>query len=435
MQTSSNRDTWRSTVLGDVTREVSHRIGKNVPQLRIYGVERGTGLTPTPKYVAKDISRYKKIEQGMFAYNPMRLNIGSIGYCSTSHEPGAVSPDYVVFECESSSLDSRFMHYLTQSQQWDEWVRGAGVGSVRVRIYYRELARMELRIPALDEQRNIASVLSSLDDKVEQNRRTVAKLEELARAVFKAWFVDFEPVKAKAAGATAFPGMPPDTFATLPTRFVDSELGPVPKGWERCIRRISELEREGTLLIGDGYRAKRSELADTGVPFIRAGNVDGMIITEGAELLGEPAIAKAGVKRSQLWDTVFTSKGTVGRIGVVAPATGDVVYAPQVCFWRALDPTKLSQFLLHLWMKSDAFTHQWMSVKGQTDMADFVSLSDQRAMTILVPPPEFQQVLDTMVRPVVERVAASTAESAKLASLRDDLLPRLLSGRVRVNSV
>jgi hypothetical protein len=75
-------------------------------------------------------------------------------------------------------------------------------------------------------------VLGALDDKIEQNRRTARALERLARAIFRAWFVDFEPVKAKAAGATAFPSMPQPVFDALPTRFVDSAIGPVPEGWE-----------------------------------------------------------------------------------------------------------------------------------------------------------------------------------------------------------
>ncbi len=312
------------------------------------------------------------------------------------------------------------------------WIVRHAVGITMPNLNTSIMESVPFLLPPLDQQQAIAETLQSLDDKIEQNRPTGAKLEELARAVFKAWFVDFEPVKAKAAGATAFPGMPPETFEALPTRFTNSDLGPVPVGWGNCSQRVAELERAGTLLIGDGYRAKRSELADMGVPFIRAGNVNGTIITDGAELLGKPAIEKAGAKRSQVWDTVFTSKGTVGRIGLVTPATGDVVYAPQVCFWRATNREALSPFLLHLWMKSESFTSQWMSVKGQTDMADFVSLGDQRAMTMLVPPPEVQRGFDNIVSPIVELLAASAAESAKLAALRDYLLPRLLSGRVRV---
>ncbi len=88
------------------------------------------------------------------------------------------------------------------------------------------------RLSTIDMQRAIAGVLGALDDKIEQNRRTARALERLARAIFRAWFVDFEPVKAKAEGRTAFPSMPQPVFDALPTRFVDSDLGPVPEGWE-----------------------------------------------------------------------------------------------------------------------------------------------------------------------------------------------------------
>lgn len=93
----------------------------------------------------------------------------------------------------------------------------------------------KLFIPLPDEETQVAAgdYYYELSEKIEQNRRTGRKLEELARAVFKAWFVDFEPVKAKGAGAAGFPGMPA-AFAALPTRFAGSELGPVPEGWTVC---------------------------------------------------------------------------------------------------------------------------------------------------------------------------------------------------------
>jgi len=331
-----------------------------------------------------------------------------------------------------SSCDSAFIAYQLLVPSHRDWMIQHAAGSTMPSLNEGIIRRIPIVLPSLDEQRAIAHVLGSLDDKIEQNRRTASKLEGLARAVFKAWFVDFEPVKAKAAGATAFPGMSSEAFAALPVRLANSDSGPVPEGWENCWHRVSELERARTLLIGDGYRAKRSELAETGAPFIRAGNVNGSIITDRAELLGQPAIERAGVKRSQVWDTVFTSKGTVGRIGLVTPITGDVVYAPQVCFWRALNHEIITPFFLYLWMKSELFKGQWMSVKGQTDMADFVSLSDQRAMTMLVPPPRVQRGFDNVVRPMVQLIAALAAESARLATLREYLLPGLLSGRFDV---
>ena len=95
-----------------------------------------------------------------------------------------------------------------------------------------DLHRIPVLLPPLDEQRTIAGVLGTLDDKIEQNRQTARALERLAQAIFQAWFVDFEPVKAKAASATSFPSVPRPVFDALSTRFVDSEIGTVPEGWE-----------------------------------------------------------------------------------------------------------------------------------------------------------------------------------------------------------
>ena len=415
---------WPRVNLGEVT--VNHD-GRRIP---VRGADRKSG--PYPYYGASGIVDHVD----RYLFEGLHLLVAEDGEnLRTRQTPVAFLADgrfwvnnHAHIVTGNDRADTRFLCYALAATE----ISGYLTGSAMPKLTQRAINAIEVPLPPIDAQRAIAETLGSLDDKIEQNRRTGAKLEGLARAVFKAWFVDFEPVKAKAAGATAFPGMPPETFAALPARFEDSELGPVPQGWESCCQRVSALERAGTLLIGDGYRAKRSELAETGVPFIRAGNVNGTIITDGAELLGKPAIQKAGVKRSQTWDTVFTSKGTVGRIGLITPTTGDVVYAPQVCFWRAMNRDALSPFLLHLWMKSESFTAQWMSVKGQTDMADFVSLSDQRAMSMLVPPPELQREFDNIVRPIVELIAASAAESAKLVGMREYLLPRLLSGRVRV---
>ncbi|WP_373507087.1 restriction endonuclease subunit S [Thiocapsa sp.] len=197
--------------------------------------------------------------------------------------------------------------------------------------------------------------------------------------------------------------------------------------------RVAELEAQGVLSVGDGYRAKRSELSDSGFPFIRAGKVNGNVNTEGAELLCAESAAKAGPKRSRVWDSVFTSKGTVGRIGLITPWTGDVVYAPPVCYRRSLDERTIDPFFLHLWICSVSFTYQWMAVKGNTDMADFVSLSDQRAMRLAVPTLSLQSALRSIVEPLFRLKAETDFESRKLAEMRDYLLRKLLSGELRVN--
>jgi len=189
-----NESSWTSTNLGEVTAESRKRAGNDSAYLArtVYGVDRAIGLNPVAKYTANSLEKYKVIEQGMFAYNPMRLNIGSIGYCSQNIQPGLVSPDYVVFECNPKKLDPGFLNYYISSAAWSEWTSKAGVGSVRMRIYYRELARLPILLPPIPEQCAIAEILSALDDVIDVNCRMNDTLESTARAIFRKIFVNSE---------------------------------------------------------------------------------------------------------------------------------------------------------------------------------------------------------------------------------------------------
>ena len=145
----------------------------------------------------------------------MRLNIGSIGICTPIHGEGVVSPDYVVFRCDEASLNPLYFHYHLKTRQWSHWVTGQGEGSVRERIYFRKLAEYEFDLPTLSYQNRIVDILSSLDDRIELNRRINETLEAMARAVFKDWFVDFGPTRAKAKGRA--PYLAPELWICSPT--------------------------------------------------------------------------------------------------------------------------------------------------------------------------------------------------------------------------
>ncbi|WP_084473714.1 restriction endonuclease subunit S [Deinococcus ficus] len=154
--------------------------------------------------------------------------------------------------------------------------------------------------------------------------------------------------------------------------------------------RTADLIAEGILEIGDGYRAKNSELATSGLPFARAGNINNGFNFSDADLLGSDAVSAAGNKISQPGDVVFTSKGTVGRFAFVGRETPQFVYSPQLCYWRSKEQGVLHPRFLYYWMQSSEFLTQMAGVKGQTDMADYVSLRDQRAFKISVPAPAVQ---------------------------------------------
>lgn len=163
------------------------------------------------------------------------------------------------------------------------------------------------------------------------------------------------------------------------------------------VYRVSELIDIEILDIGDGYRAKNSEMSNEGLPFARAGNINDGFHFESADWLGHDGVVRAAEKISKPGDVLFTSKGTVGRFALVKEETPQFVYSPQLCYWRSKEHSILYPEFLYYWMSSPGFISQINSVKGQTDMADYVNLRDQRMMYIQIPPLSHQQKIATIL--------------------------------------
>lgn len=332
---------------------------------------------------------------------------------STRHD--LLDPRYLLFWMRSSAFLSQVNSVKGQTDMADY-------------VSLRDQREMWVDLPPLRIQRAIAATLGALDDKIDLNRRMNETLEAMVRAIFKSWFVDFDPVRAKMEGRQPV-GMDAETAALFPSQMVQSEMGDVPEGWRR--RVADELTREGALVIGDGYRAKNDELGPDGVPFLRAGDiVDGTFVEREDHLLPSRQ-SFAGAKFSSPGDTVFTSKGTIGRFALVHDSTLRVVYSPQVCFWRP-EPRLLDPIYLHHWMRSRRFMDQVDRVKGEADLMDYVSLADQRRMLVDTPPHEVQVAFRGVVGAMEMRIAALRDESGTLGRIRDTLLPRLLSGELRI---
>lgn len=153
---------------------------------------------------------------------------------------------------------------------------------------------------------------------------------------------------------------------------------------------VGQLIADEALVINDGYRAKNSELGDAGLPFARAKNVNRGLLLDDADILEEKSVAQAGAKISQPDDVVFTSKGSVGRFAFVRRDTPRCVYSPQLCFWRILDQSVLCPRFLFFWMQGEQCRRQFNALKGQTDMADYISLRDQRTIQLSLPALEEQ---------------------------------------------
>ena len=185
--------------------------------------------------------------------------------------------------------------------------------------------------------------------------------------------------------------------------------------------KVSDLLDSKSLAIGDGYRAKNSELSNTGLPFARAGNInEGFDFTD-ADYFPAEDISKIGEKISRVGDIVFTSKGTVGRFAYVDESTPQFVYSPQLCYWRSQDKRLIHPRFLFYWMQGREFYSQVDAVKGQTDMADYVSLSDQRQMKITLPPLPEQQAIAEVLSSLDDKIDLLHRQNKTLEALAETL--------------
>ncbi|MER9741702.1 MULTISPECIES: restriction endonuclease subunit S [unclassified Mesorhizobium] len=177
--------------LGDSTAESTERNGSGQAPSQIMGVSKVEGIVPMEeRIVAADTARYKVVRKDWFAYNPMRLNIGSIARWQGENDI-LVSPDYVVFMCKSTGphrLDPSYLDHFRRSDAWENYVSEKGDGSVRVRIYYKDLARLQLALPSCLEQQKIATCLDSAEELIAAQGRKVVALKAYKKGMMQQLF-------------------------------------------------------------------------------------------------------------------------------------------------------------------------------------------------------------------------------------------------------
>jgi type I restriction enzyme, S subunit len=226
----------------------------------------------------------------------------------------ACFPDSVVgFIADESQCDVRFVEYMFRLLR--EGIQHEATGSVQDNINLEILGELRFPLPPLPEQRAIAQILGTLDDKIELNRRMNETLEAIARAIFKSWFVDFDPVRAKAEGRQPF-GMDVETAALFPASFEDSPLGKIPKAW-----RAGKLDDIIDIYGGGTPKTSVREFWDGTVPWFSV--VDAPRPSDVFAIDTEKKITEAGVENSSAkvlpaGTVVISARGTVGRLEVIS---------------------------------------------------------------------------------------------------------------------
>lgn len=297
---------------------------------------------------------------------------------------------------------SRFLLYALQSQSvqrqisWNEGT-GSTVSNIRIPV----LQALEIPMPPIQVQRAIAHIFGVLDDKIELNRKQNETLEAMARALFKAWFVDFEPVRAKMDGrwqrGQSLPGLTAHLYDLFPDRLVDSELGEIPEGWE--IGRVSDF-----LSLAYGKSLPAGSRNPGVVPVYGSGGVTGYHDTSLLDV-----------------ETVI-----VGRKGTV----GSLYWEPLPCF--PIDTVFYVQPLVPL-----PFCYHLLESLPLSDMntdAAVPGLNRENVyrLEVVAPPQLLIKEFSDLARKFRDQIFRLHAETRILAQLRDTLLPKLLSGELRV---
>jgi len=331
-----------------------------------------------------------------------------------------------------SNVDTRFVKYYLSSPKGQEALGAQSSGSVQQVINLGDLKTVRVPTPPLSEQRAIARILGALDDKIELNRRMNETLEAMARALFKSWFIDFDPVHAKAEGHD--PSLPADIAALFPNSFEDSGLGEIPKGWE--------LDTFGALLsLAKGLSYKGEFLSDTGVPMVNLGCFPGQgrFKREAMKRYLGGYQERHTVKPGDLVlaNTDITQRREViGSPGIVPQVAGshELIFTHHVYAARFRGGKQQWKPYVFFYLLSDQFRQRATGfATGTTVLA-----LPREAITdcqFPEPPDMLIQAFNRLVAPFQELSWQVEEQSISLTALRDTLLPRLLSGDLRVKDV
>jgi len=331
-------------------------------------------------------------------------SFGKIHYCSEAYWPHNTT----LYVTDFKGNNPRFAYYFLSAIDFSRYNSGSAQPSLNRNYIYS----IPVSFPEPIEQRAIAHILGALDDKIELNRQMNQTLEDIARALFKSWFVNFDPVRAKAAGEQP-PGLAPHIADLFPDEFVESELGEIPKGW-----RVTDIYQVADVIYGAPFKSSLFNEEGVGTPLIR--------------------IRDLGTHNPKIFTPEVHPKGYLVQPGdLVVGMDGEF----RAHLWRG-PRAWLNQRLCCFKPKAgipSAFIHysienplQFFERSKTGTTVIHLGKFDIDTFRVLLPTDNVLAEFSLLVNSIDSRIVTTEMESRTLAALRDTLLPKLISGELRV---
>ena len=361
-----------------------------------------------------------------------RGNIGQAAYIpnSSMFDRYVISQSQFYMRCDRSTAIPEFIALFFKSPEGRHKLLAnasqVGVPSIARPVTY--LRTLEISIPPLPEQRAIAHILGTLDDKIELNRRMNETLEAMARALFKSWFVDFDPVRAKMAGCDT--GLPQHLADLFPDRFVESELGKIPEGWEvktfsECVEVVRGLSYKGSGLSSDGVPMHNLNSIYEGGGYKHDGlkGYDGEHKSQHVVRAGDLIVANTEQGHDRL---------LIGYAAIVPTSfVNETLFSHHIYRVRPKDCMALtSNYLCQL--LNTRVMHEIVSGFANGTTVNMLPVDALQTPQLIVPAKPILAAFNDLAEAAHKRHEGMIDESRTLAALRDALLPNLISGELRV---
>ena len=323
-----------------------------------------------------------------------------------------------------------FARYFFRSPKFRTEVNSMSTMSTRASLNNEMLERLTITFPEFPEQRAIAHILGTLDDKIECNRRMNETLEAMARALFKAWFVDFEPVRAKLDGrwqrGQSLPGLPAHLYDLFPDRLVDSELGRVPEGWNH-----SQIGAEVSVCGGSTPSTKEPDFWKGGHHHWATpkdlSSLKFPVLLDTDRMITDAGLAKISSGVLPIGTVLLSSRAPIGYLAIT-----EVPTAINQGFIAMKCDAILSNVFVLLWCRENMD-----AIIGNANGSTFqeISKSNFRPIPVIVPSGPVLVSFEKLANSLYRQLVANERQTRTLAQLRDTLLPKLISGELRIKDV